>query len=475
MSSGSKVLCVDLDGTFFKVDTLHESLLKLFKEKPWQFVLAVFKVFTGKSQFKNFISSHVDLKMDLIPINEEVLDYINQNRKHYQGIYLVTGANQKIANSVVQNYSHIFKEGFGSNENVNLTGTKKGNFLKEKFGAFDYIGDSKVDFKVWEFSEKPIYCGNENSIWKSLSRNNDKSVQIKRKKKSKLSVWIKALRVHQWAKNLLVFAALILSHQYTNIELLTSSLIAFFAFSFTASSVYLLNDLLDMDVDRVHRRKKFRPIPLGDVTPFSALFTTGFLLGISGLLCSLMPYHFGLILLCYFIVTSLYSFRLKKVMMLDVVVLALLFTIRLLAGHFAIDIEVSPWILTFSMFLFTSLACIKRSTELKDKLPVKEEGTIAGRGYSKNDYHTINSIGSTSGVMAVLVMALYVNSDAVIKVYTNPYFLWGVCPLLIYWIGRLWLLNGRGLVHDDPVVFVVKDRVSLLLGIAFIGLIILAK
>ena len=468
----SSVLCVDLDKTLLRVDSLHESIIHLFKINPFKVILSLFVILKGKNAFKEFIAKNITLNVDLLPENEDVLDYIASKRSSYKDIYLVTGAHESIAKEYSRKYE-FFSDYHGTNKDINLIGKNKAKFLIEKYGSFDYIGDSKADLHIWKNSGKAIYAGADEVIWKSLCKINPNHEQIKIKKASLVKSIFKAIRMHQWAKNLLVFVPVILSHNYTDLILFKQSIIAFFGFSFTASSVYILNDLSDLDADRVHRRKKHRPIPSGDLSPIHALLVTFVFVLAAASLSTLLSLKFIGVLFVYFLITSLYSFRLKKIAILDVVLLAVLFTIRLLAGHFAINIEVSPWLLTFSIFIFSSLACLKRSTELREKLPAK--GAVVGRGYSADDYTIINQIGINTGIIATLVMTLYLNSDAVVKLYSSPECLWLICPLLIFWIGRLWLLGNRGLVHEDPVVFVIKDKVSLFIGLICVVLVVIAR
>jgi len=427
---------------------------------------------SGKSSFKEYISEKIELNFSTIPVNQSVLDYIQKKRKNYSKVNLITGSHEKNANGFSQVYNY-FDEVVGTTEALNLIGKNKVKYIEDNYGEFDYIGDSKADHHVWKKANKAIFAGKSNKVWVKLKTLNSNNEKIEVESVNFFKASIKAIRVHQWAKNMLIFVAIILSHQYLNFELFKQSVIAFFAFSFTASSVYLLNDLSDLDADRVHKRKKFRPIPAGDISPFIALSYVFVLISSAAFLTQYLPIYFALILGIYFVITSLYSFRLKRVAILDIVLLAVLFTIRLLAGHFATEIVVSPWLLTFSIFIFSSLACLKRSTELKDKLPAKD--VLVGRGYCADDYFIINQIGITTGIIATLVMALYLNSSAVLNLYSSPYLLWMICPILIYWIGRLWMLGVRGLVHDDPVVYVVKDKVSLFIGLTCLVLVVLAR
>jgi 4-hydroxybenzoate polyprenyltransferase len=461
-----------MDGTLIKVDSLQESLLELFKKNPFLIFMALFHLLKGKSNFKSYIAHYVDLNFASIPLNQSVVQYIKNHRNDYEKIHLITGSFEKNA-FALNEVLPLFDEVNGTTKDFNLIGKNKADYICQKYSSYDYIGDSSADFHVWEKANKAIYAGSNKRIWKRLRENNINSEQIHIPKKSFLITLIKALRVHQWTKNLLLFVPLILSHNYNNTHLIIKTVLGFFAFSFISSSVYLLNDLTDLSADRAHKTKKFRPIPAGDFSHTNALITTGILLIFGFILSTQLPVTYGITLGIYFIITSAYSFRLKKIAILDVMILATLFTIRLLAGHHIIEITISPWLLTFSIFIFSSLACLKRSTELSNKLPSKV--LIIGRGYQANDFQVINQIGVTTGIIASLVMALYLNSPTVLKLYSRPEILWAICPFLLFWIGRLWLLANRGQVHDDPVVYIIKDKVSLIIGLSCLILILLAR
>lgn len=275
------------------------------------------------------------------------------------------------------------------------------------------------------------------------------------------ATYLEALRPHQWAKNLLVFLPLLAAHEATNTALLLQAVLAFLAMSLCASGNYVINDLLDVKADRAHPRKRNRPFASGriPVNRGPIVATVPFIAGLS--LALLLPRGFLLLLGLYLVVSLSYSLYLKSVLLVDVVVLAGLYTIRIIAGGAAVSIPPSFWLLAFSMFLFLSLAMVKRYSEL---LEHEEVGGsyVPGRGYLRVDLDTLNALGVSGGYLAVLVLALYVNSDEVTATYTHPEAIWLVCPLLLYWISRVWIVAGRGRMHDDPLVFALKDRVTLL-------------
>jgi 4-hydroxybenzoate polyprenyltransferase len=283
-------------------------------------------------------------------------------------------------------------------------------------------------------------------------------------------VYVKALRAHQWIKNLLVFLPVLAAHEIGNPAATLASLLAFVAFNACASSVYLLNDLLDLPADRRHRSKRNRPFAAGTLPLEQGVVLIPLLLVIALLVSLALPPTFVLVLLLYYLITTAYSFKLKRVMMLDVVILAGLYTIRVVAGSAATEIPLTYWLFAFSMFIFLSLALVKRYTEL---IALRDSGageTAEGRGYEIGDLEILSSLGTASGYLAVLVLALYISSAEVQLLYHDPVWLWGACPILLYWISRMWIITHRGGMTDDPIVFAVKDRNSLLCGLLVLSL-----
>lgn len=285
--------------------------------------------------------------------------------------------------------------------------------------------------------------------------------------------YVETLRPHQWAKNVLVFVPLLAGHQITNLPLLANAALAFVAMSLCASSTYVINDIRDLESDRAHPHKRNRPFASGRI-PVRLGFLVAlvpFVTGI-GIALFLLPRSFLLLLGLYVVASVTYSLYLKSVLLVDVVVLAGLYTVRIIAGGAAVSIVPSFWLLAFSMFLFLSLAMVKRYSELLEL--TQDAGYAPGRGYLKADLGTLNALGSSGGYLAVLVLALYVNSEEVAASYSHPEAIWLLCPLLLYWISRVWVLAGRGRMHDDPLIFALKDRVTYMTGVAAVFILTLA-
>jgi len=276
---------------------------------------------------------------------------------------------------------------------------------------------------------------------------------------------LRALRVHQWVKNLLVFVPVILDHKLFHAETMAKAGTAFLAFCCAASSAYILNDILDLDADRRHPTKRYRPFAAGTLSPALGVVLVPGLLGIAfATTWSSLPSSFLELLAIYVVLTSVYSLHLKRVPVLDVLLLAALYTLRVLAGIAASQVRFSTWLLAFSMFLFLSLAFLKRYTEVS-AMDGADTEQVRGRGYIRGDREWLGSMGGASGYLSVLVLALYINSEQVVALYRRPVLLWLVCPLLLFWISRMWLLAHRGRIHDDPIVATVRDPASYVLGV----------
>lgn len=286
--------------------------------------------------------------------------------------------------------------------------------------------------------------------------------------KKMLAIWTQAIRVHQWLKNLLLFVPVFAAHQINNIESYRLLMLAFFSFSFCASAVYLINDFIDLEADNKHPRKKNRPLTSGAMPLWQGMVLISALLILSFFLGVKVNGAYFTCLLCYFGLTCLYSWYLKYLVLVDCLVLAALYTLRIIAGAAATQLSLSFWLLVFSIFLFLSLAFIKRCTELQ--LLVKDRANkIYGRGYYAADEPLIQTFGITSGYISVLILALYLNSNAVLKLYKTPTLVWPTVPLLLFWISWMWLKVHRQAMHDDPVIFAIKDKISICIGFIFVS------
>ena len=470
-----KCLFVDLDGTLIKSDLLFECLVPIIKNYFYAIFLAPFWLLKGKAYLKDKFSDLVSINPEILPYNNNVLEYIRKEKENGSKIILATASNIKLAKSI-SDYLGIFDDVIASSKEENLKGKNKLNKIKlyiennNTNKEFSYIGDSEADVKIFNETNIPIVVGNKN-VFNKIKSKNDKTTFVDGENDFSLKKFFKMIRTYQWVKNFLIFLPLILAHKFLDVNLLLKALVAFFSFSFLASSVYIINDIMDVESDRIHPSKKNRPIASGAVKISSALKVAFILMPLSFIISIFLGKEFLFVLLTYFITTSCYSFYLKKIMLVDILILSLLYTVRIFAGGVALNIYLSPWLFMFSLFFFFSLACAKRYSELyavRNNL----QDEIKGRGYQAQDLEQIQIFGSSSGYIAILIFALYIQSDISMKLYKTPSFFWALCPIMLYWISRVWLLSHRGQMTQDPIIFALKDKVSyvvLILSIIIFG------
>lgn len=472
MTSAPPPLCVDLDGTLIRTDLLVESALALLSRSPLMLFAMLLWLLRGKAALKREIAKRVELNIATLPYNEEVVAWVREQQSIRQTV-LCSAADASLA-TMVANHVGGFVAVIASDGSKNLSGTNKAAALVERYGerGFDYIGNAVVDLKVWKSARAAIVVERRSALSTAAARVAPVE-RIFRQTQSTAKQWLKALRVHQWVKNVLVFLPLLASHRVFDPPVVVSSALAFLCFGLCASSVYLTNDLLDLGADRQHRRKKHRPFAAGTLPLYQGPIAALLLLVAGFSLAYAVAPLFALVLLGYYLLTTGYSFKFKRVVMLDVVVLALLYTSRILAGAAAMQTKLSFWLLAFSMFIFLSLAMIKRYTEL---LATQKSAGLkaAGRGYQVEDLPLIQSLGGASGYLSVLVLALYIDSTASQSLYRHPHYLWLLCPLLLYWISRSWVVAHRGIMHDDPVVFAMMDNVSRVIMLIAAAIVVLS-
>ena len=474
MEKYSNILAVDLDGTLIKTDMFLETFWSAFSKDSLIPLKSLFLLIKGKANLKRFlyINSSVDIK--LLPYNQVVIDFIKSHRENGGKVALVTGSDQRIAFEI-SDYLNLFDEVYGTSDNINLTGFNKAKFQKETFGFknFDYIGNSSEDIECWKFADKAISFNAKKALKKNCEKVNRNFLHLKNIEKANfIYYFIKEIRPYQWIKNSLVFLPLIAAQKFEP-NLFFQSLLAFFSFSFVASSVYIINDLLDLESDRDHPKKCQRPFASGSLHLLYGTIGSVVLL-IFGFICAFkIGLLFSIVLTIYYILTTCYSLFLKKKALFDIFLLSGLYTIRILGGGVATNLEISFWLLAFSIFVFLSLASVKREAEL---IELRERGKISihGRGYDLNDLDFISSISITSGLLSSLVLALYINSPKVLNLYANPEFLWIACCLFLFWILRVCFKTQKGEMEYDPIIFALKDKVSLIIFIILMVLLIFA-
>lgn len=462
----STPLAVDLDGTLVLTDTLHESLIGMVKSRPLLILLFPLWLLRGKAWLKDKVASIVSVNPSALPYNQPLLDWLRNQKSRGRRLVLCTASSDSIARSVSE-YLGLFDSVIASDGIVNLKGHRKGEALKAQFGdrGFSYVGDANVDLEVWRYAQSAVVVTSDKgliskvealcSIEQRFPRNVNRFVHL-----------VKLMRVHQWAKNLLIFVPAVAAHQIDVTNCLTL-LIAFFAFSLCSSSVYIINDLVDLNSDRLHPRKNLRALASGAVSISVGIAVVPILIAAGVTLGSLVGPNYLLVLGCYFVLTLVYSLHLKSLVLIDSLILAVLYTLRIVAGAAAIATSVSFWLLTFSVFLFLSLAFVKRVIELREWSASSNE-PIPGRGYRAADLVFVQNIGTSAGMVSVLVLALYIDSAAVDLLYKTTEFVWAAVAVFLFWICRIWLKAARGEMHDDPVVFAITDKTSLACGALFL-------
>jgi len=466
-------LCVDLDGTLVKSDTLIDSLLVLIRTHPALFFALPFQVLRGKAAFKAFVTGHVTLDVAHLPYNRKVLQFLHEEKARGRALYLATGADMRLAKRVAGHLG-LFAGVLGSDGATNLTGSRKLDRLRNQLGnsAFDYIGNDAPDLPLLAHAAETMVANPSLRLRTRMHLRGIRPARTFAERDSPLWSVLRALRPRQWFKNLLIFLPLLLSH-VVPLRLFLNGLLAFCCFSLTASSAYIVNDMLDIEADRRHPQKHQRPFASGDMSPL-----TGVLLALLFLLAAfsgarLLPLAFFAWLLIYLATTLAYTWHLKRIALVDVLVLSGLYTLRLLAGAAATQSHISHWLAGFSAFLFFSLAIVKRFAELGN-LRTSGMPPRKGRGYLVADIDQLRTFGTASAFAAVVVFAIYISGSDVTLLYRRPQLLWLVMPLMILWLCRVWLLASRGELDEDPLVFALTDRMSLALGAAVAAVAVLA-
>jgi 4-hydroxybenzoate polyprenyltransferase/phosphoserine phosphatase len=460
----SPPLCVDLDGTLVLSDVLLESLLVLIKRNPFYLLRIPLWLLRGKAVLKAEVTQRVAVDPSALLYNRELVDWLRSERDAGRTLWLCTAANERSAATVAAHLG-IFDGVLASDQGTNLAGKSKASRLVERFGerGFDYCGNERRDRAVWRHARGAIVANGSRTLEHHAARD----AIVLRTFRSRVSVVraaLRALRPHQWAKNALILMPLLAAHAANDPRALTAALLGVLAFCLCASSVYILNDLLDLQAYRTHPRKSKRPFAAGHLSIGTGFALAAVLLVAGVLVAALLPVKFELVFAAYYLLTVCYSFVLKGRVLIDALALASLYTLRIIAGAAAASVPLSFWLLLFSVFLFLSLAFVKRFAEL-EALRRQQRLRAAGRGYHVEDLPVLQSLGTAAGYVSVLVLALYIDSAAIEVLYRRPKFIWLLCLLMLYWVSRVWMKAQRGEMHDDPVVFALKDRVSLAVGL----------
>ena len=451
-------LVVDLDGTLLRSDMLFETFWSALSKDITSSFKAISALNRGKADLKRYLAKAATIEVPTLPYDPEVIAYIKAWRETGGQTALVTASDQKLADDIADHLG-IFDAVHGSDGRVNLKGAEKAAFLTSTFGdgKFTYMGDSSADLEVWKHAARAITV-NAPAALQAKAAEIAPEVEHLETQSRAFKPYLKGLRPHQWMKNILVFLPMLSAHQF-DAKTLALTLLAFLSFSLVASSVYVLNDLLDLAADRAHPRKRNRPFAAGRIPIAHGIWMAAGTLMLGSLIALNVGWGFFCVMVGYYFLTLGYSLSFKQKMVVDICVLAGLYTIRIGAGAAATGIPLSVWLLAFSIFFFLSLAAVKRQAELVDNM-ARGKLVPSGRGYTVDDLPIISMVTISAGYVAVLVMVLYVNSPNVIELYNHPETLWGVCAVLLYWITRTVMLTHRGHMNDDPVIYAIKDRQS---------------
>ncbi len=468
----TRPLCVDLDGTLVKSDTLVDSLLLLARTHPFVALRTPLWVMRGKAAFKQKIASFVSLDVAHLPYNRPLLAYLEEQRAAGRRLYLATGADDRIATRIAAHLG-LFDGVLASDGLTNLTGHHKLASLRERFAeGFDYVGNARPDLPLLAGSVEPMVANPDLALRARLKAGKIAVARTFEDRRSPARAIGKAIRPHQWAKNVLLLVPLLLAHNL-GLRLAAQVALAFVCFSLTASATYLVNDLLDIEADRRHLKKRLRPFAAGDLPATTGVAIASVFLAAAFVGSLLLPIGFLGLLLVYLATNLSYSLYLKRVALVDVILLSGLYAIRLLAGGAAVNVAISPWLAGFSIFLFLSLALVKRFSELEN---IRLRGHVPSntRGYLLVDLEQLRSFGTASAYASVVVFSLYISGRDVAALYSYPSRLWLITPFMILWISRVWLLAGRGELDEDPVIFALTDRMSLAIGLCVLAIVLFA-
>lgn len=452
---------VDLDGTLVHTDLLVESGSALVTTRPHRVPAMLAALGRGKADLKAFLAAETRVDVGVLPYNEPLLDWLRTQKDAGRPLVLASASDLRLVQAVAGHLG-IFDAVLGSHEGVNLKSSAKRDALVERYPeGFEYVGNHSHDIAVWGAAKVAHVVGDASVVRRASGAAplGESWAPVGQR----LRGVVKALRPHQWVKNALVALPLATASKLDDATAVWHTILAIAVFSLVASGVYVLNDLADVENDRKHPAKRRRPFASG-LLPLTVGWMLWPLLTIVGFLVAalVLPALFVAVLAGYLALTLAYTFRLKRIPVLDVVSLGGLYTARIVAGAAAIEVEMSMWLLTFSLLFFLSLALIKRVSELNR---VRLDGSeMSGRGYRPDDLEMLSSYGVATSIGAVVIFALYLNDPVTAALYGTPELLWAAVPVLLAWLMRAWLLAHRGEMNEDPIVFAIKDPSSLLAG-----------
>ncbi len=471
------VLAVDLDGTLLLTDTLFEALSEHLRRRPFWALWQLIQLPFGIAKVKDRLTTNVAINVDLLPVNEDVLTYCRSAKDAGREVWLVSAADQKMVDRIAARFD-VFDRAIGSNGETNNKGSAKARLLeKEAPEGFEYVGDSPADFAVWKKAARASHVDKGASRRRAIERMGVEVSHSFDRPGAGVAAWIKAMRIHQWVKNVLIFVPAILAMQILDYSIFVRLIVAFPLIGLLASGTYILNDLLDLQADRAHRSKRNRPFAAGRLKLWQGFVAAPvlILIGLTG--GFLLSPAFAAAQVFYLVAALAYSFMLRRAALADAMTLGALYTLRLIMGAALANVALSQWLLVFSMFLFVSLSLAKRHTELL-LTPSESSSRLTNRGYCAKDAGLTLALGASAATMAPLLLTLYIIDSAwPLGIYQSPETLWAAPVLLGLWLMRIWLLANRGELHDDPIMFAVRDPYSLLIGagmaVAFLAAVLL--
>lgn len=467
-------LCVDLDGTLIRTNTLLETALGALKKNPLFIISLIQALPRGKAQVKRLIGEQFSADPSTLPYNKEFLAWITNEHAHGRKLILATASDELIARTIAHHLG-IFSDVIASTPKASVTAGGKALVLCNIFGTngFSYAGNSRDDLAVWNCAKSAIVVDAPTSIVSRIKKDSIIEKQFTTIKILPLKVIAKTMRIHQWVKNALLFIPALAAHELVRTDVALHAVFGFLSFSLLASAVYIINDITDIPSDRAHATKKYRPIASGAIYINHAI--------ILGLVCAIgsiaiatitLPVSFFWILGIYLAINICYSIFAKKIAYVDILILASLYVLRIFAGSFATGIATSKWLFVWTLFFFLSLAIMKRVIEL---LKHTKEEKIHGRGYQKRDRVFLEYAGIVAAGVSVIVLVLYIHSPSISALYTSPPLLWGVVAIVVAWLCRIWTLALEGKLPDDPVLFAAKDPISYGATCAIIATMLLAS
>ncbi|KAA3498876.1 UbiA family prenyltransferase [Rhizobium rhizogenes] len=457
-------IVVDLDGTLLLSDTLYEvAALSLFR-RPFALISALPSLLQGRHVLKSTIAKHVDLNSLVLPLREDLVNWLRQKAGEGHALHLCSAADQTIVDVVAAKVG-IFDSAVGSSAS-NLKGPAKADYLASRFPeGFIYVGDSSADLSVWDAADAIVLAGASDAVSVKAKKLNKPVIAEFSNRPIGSKEFLKAIRVHHWTKNVLIFVPLLLAHQWANVALLVETLLAFLCLLAVTSGTYLLNDIADLHADRQHWSKRNRAMASGRLSiRFGFMFAVALIL-IGFVSATLLSLQFASVLLSYFVVTGAYSLGLKRIPLLDTLIIGLLFTSRVVMGAVLLEHSRPAWLLTFAVFFFFSLAVAKRHTEIV-RASTSGAASVKSRGYEVGDAPLTLSLGVSAAMASIVVLVIFILLEMLAgNEYARPEFLSAIPVLLSIWLGRIWILAHRGRMNDDPVSFAIRDNASIGLGV----------